>query len=148
MEIAILALGCFWGPEIKFSKLDGVVKTEVGYCGGDYQKTSYEEVCTGKTNHAEVVKVEFNSDKLSYEEILNFFFEIHDPTTLNKQGPDIGSQYRSEIFYLNLKQKEIAEKVFLKFNEKFNGKIVTKISEIKNYCKAEDYHQKYLEKKY
>ena len=123
-------------------------KTEVGYCGGDYQKTSYEEVCTGKTNHAEVVKVEFNRDKLSYEEILNFFFEIHDPTTLNKQGPDIGSQYRSEIFYSNLKQKEIAKKVFLKFNEKFNGKIVTKISEIKNYCKAEDYHQKYLEKKY
>ena len=123
-------------------------KTEVGYCGGDYQKTSYEEVCTGKTNHAEVIKIEFNSDKLSYEEILNFFFEIHDPTTLNKQGPDIGSQYRSEIFYFNLKQKEIAEKVFLKFNEKFNGKIVTKISEIKNYCKAEDYHQKYLEKKY
>ena len=148
MEIAILALGCFWGPEIKFSKLDGVFKTEVGYCGGDYQKTSYEEVCTGKTNHAEVIKIEFNSDKLSYEEILNFFFEIHDPTTLNKQGPDIGSQYRSEIFYSNLKQKEIAEKVFLKFNEKFNGKIVTKISEIKNYCKAEDYHQKYLEKKY
>ena len=144
----ILALGCFWGPEIKFSKLDGVFKTEVGYCGGDYQKTSYEEVCTGKTNHAEVVKVEFNRDKLSYEEILNFFFEIHDPTTLNKQGPDIGSQYRSEIFYSNLKQKEIAEKVFLKFNEKFNGKIVTKISEIKNYCKAEDYHQKYLEKNY
>ena len=148
MEIAILALGCFWGPEIKFSKLDGVFKTEVGYCGGDYQKTSYEEVCTGKTNHAEVVKIEFNSDKLSYEEILNFFFEIHDPTTLNKQGPDIGSQYRSEIFYSNLKQKEIAEKVFLKFNKKFNGKIVTKISEIKNYCKAEDYHQKYLEKNY
>ena len=148
MEIAILALGCFWGPEIKFSKLDGVFKTEVGYCGGDYQKTSYEEVCSGKTNHAEVVNVEFNNDKLSYEEILNFFFEIHDPTTLNKQGPDIGSQYRSEIFYSNLKQKEIAEKVFLKFNEKFNGKIVTKISEIKNYCKAEDYHQKYLEKKY
>ena len=148
MEIAILALGCFWGPEIKFSKLDGVFKTEVGYCGGDYQKTSYEEVCTGKTNHAEVVKIEFNRDKLSYEEILNFFFEIHDPTTLNKQGPDIGSQYRSEIFYSNLKQKEIAEKVFLKFNRKFNGKIVTKISEIKNYCKAEDYHQKYLEKNY
>ena len=148
MEIAILGLGCFWGPEIKFSKLDGVIKTEVGYCGGNSQKTSYEEVCTGKTNHAEVVKVEYNSNKLSYEEILNFFFEIHDPTTLNKQGPDIGSQYRSEIFYSNLKQKEIAEKVFLKFNEKFNGKIVTKISEIKNYCKAEDYHQKYLEKKY
>ena len=148
MEIAVLALGCFWGPEIKFSKLDGVIKTEVGYCGGNSQKTSYEEVCTGKTNHAEVVKVEFDSDKLSYEEILKFFFEIHDPTTLNKQGPDVGSQYRSEIFYADLSQKEIAEKVFLKFNEKFNEKIVTKISEIKNYCKAEDYHQKYLEKKY
>ena len=148
MEIAVLALGCFWGPEIKFSKLDGVIKTEVGYCGGNSQKTSYEEVCTGKTNHAEVVKVEFDSDKLSYEEILKFFFEIHDPTTLNKQGPDVGSQYRSEIFYADLSQKEIAEKVFLKFNEKFDGEIVTKISEIKNYCKAEDYHQKYLEKKY
>ena len=109
---------------------------------------TYKEVCTGNTNHAEVIKLEFDPKIISYKEILNFFFEIHDPTTLNKQGPDIGSQYRSEIFYFNLKQKEIAEKVFLKFNEKFNGKIVTKISEIKNYCKAEDYHQKYLEKKY
>ena len=147
MEIAILALGCFWGPEIKFSKLDGVFKTEVGYCGGDYQKTSYDEVCTGKTNHAEVVKVEFNSDKLPYEEILNFFFEIHDPTTLNKQGPDIGSQYRSEIFYFNDEQKNIAEKVLKKKNDQLSGKIVTKISLIKNYYKAEEYHQKYLEKR-
>ena len=101
MEIAILALGCFWGPEIKFNKLNGVTKTEVGYCGGNSTKTSYQEVCSGNTNHAEVVKIEFNRDKLSYEEILNFFYEIHDPTTLNKQGPDIGSQYRSEIFYIN-----------------------------------------------
>lgn len=146
MEIAVLGLGCFWGPEIKFSKLDGVVKTEVGYCGGDYQKTSYEEVCTGKTNHAEVVKVEFNSDKLSYEEILNFFFEIHDPTTLNQQGPDIGSQYRSEIFCINNEQEKTAQKIINKYNEKFKGKIVTKISEVKNYTRAEDYHQKYLEK--
>ena len=148
MEIAILACGCFWGPEIKFSKLNGVYKTEVGYCGGNTSKTSYQEVCEGDTNHAEVVKLDFDPNIISYEKILEYFFEIHDPTTLNKQGPDIGSQYRSEIFYSNLKQKEIAEKVFLKFNEKFNGKIVTKISEIKNYCKAEDYHQKYLEKKY
>ena len=146
MEIAILALGCFWGPEIKFSKLDGVFKTEVGYCGGDYQKTSYEEVCTGKTNHAEVVKIEFNRDKLSYEEILNFFFEIHDPTTLNKQGPDIGSQYRSEIFYLNENQMKIAEKIIDENNKIFSSRVVTKLSKLKNYCKAEDYHQKYLEK--
>ena len=148
MEIAVLALGCFWGPESKFGKIDGVIKTEVGYCGGNDKVTTYKEVCTGTTNHAEVVKLDFDPKIISYEKILEYFFEIHDPTTLNKQGPDIGSQYRSEIFYSNLKQKEIAKKVFLKFNEKFNGKIVTKISEIKNYCKAEDYHQKYLEKKY
>jgi methionine-S-sulfoxide reductase len=147
MEIAILALGCFWGPEIKFSKLDGVFKTEVGYCGGDYQKTSYEEVCTGKTNHAEVVKIEFNRDKLSYEEILNFFFEIHDPTTLNSQGPDFGTQYRSEIFYLNDNQKKIAKKIIEEENHKLSGKVVTKLSILKNYCPAEEYHQRYLEKR-
>ena len=148
MEIAVLALGCFWKPEIEFAKLKGVAKTEVGYCGGNSSKTSYEEVCSGKTNHAEVVKIEFDSSKVSYEEILNFFFEIHNPTTLNRQGPDIGTQYRSEIFYYNINQKKIAEKTLLKFNKKYSGKIVTKISEIKNYSKAEDYHQKYLEKKY
>ena len=85
MEIAILALGCFWKPEMEFDKFDGIVKTEVGYCGGNVNKTNYEEVCTGKTNHAEVVKIEFDSSKVSYEDILNYFFKIHDPTTLNKQ---------------------------------------------------------------
>ena len=148
MEIAILALGCFWGPEIKFSKLNGVIKTEVGYCGGNVTNASYEDVCTGKTNHAEVVKLEFDSIKVSYENILNYFFEIHDPTTIDRQGPDIGSQYRSEIFYSSDDQKIIAENVLKKYNKKFNGKIVTKISEVKNYCKAEEYHQKYLEKKF
>ena len=148
MEIAILALGCFWGPEIKFSKLNGVIKTEVGYCGGNVTNASYEDVCTGKTNHAEVVKLEFDSIKVSYENILNYFFEIHDPTTIDRQGPDIGSQYRSEIFYSDDDQKIIAENVLKKYNKKFNGKIVTKISEVKNYCKAEEYHQKYLEKKF
>ena len=147
MEIAILALGCFWGPEIKFNKLNGVIKTEVGYCGGNKASVSYEEVCTGKTNHAEVVKIEFDSSKISYEDILNYFFKIHDPTTLNKQGPDIGTQYRSEIFYCNNSQKEIAEKILNKINQKLNGKVVTKISKEKNYCKAEEYHQKYLKKK-
>jgi peptide-methionine (S)-S-oxide reductase len=101
MEIAVLGLGCFWGPEIKFSKLEGVIKTEVGYCGGDMQKTTYKEVCTGNTNHAEVVKLDFDPKVISYEKILDFFFEIHNPTTLNSQGPDFGTQYRSEIFYLS-----------------------------------------------
>ena len=148
MEIAILALGCFWGPEIKFSKLNGVIKTEVGYCGGNVTNASYEDVCTGKTNHAEVVKLEFDRIKVSYENILNYFFEIHDQTTIDRQGPDTGTQYRSEIFYSNNNQKIIAENVLKKYNKKFNGKIVTKISEVKNYCKAEEYHQKYLEKKF
>ena len=133
MEIAILALGCFWGPEIKFSKLKGIIKTEVGYCGGNNKSTTYQEVCSGDTNHAEVVKLEFDSKIISYEKILDYFFEIHDPTTLNSQGPDFGTQYRSEIFYFNDVQKNIAEKVLKKKNDQLYGKIVTKISLIKNY---------------
>ena len=128
MEIAILALGCFWGPEIKFGNLNGVSNTEVGYCGGNSENTTYKDVCLGKTNHAEVVKVEFDNSIISYEQILNYFFEIHDPTLVNRQGPDIGTQYRSEIFYLNSKQKDSAEKVLFKLNKKYNGKIATKIS--------------------
>ena len=147
MEIAILGLGCFWGPEIKFSKINGVIKTEVGYCGGDTKETTYKEVCTGTTNHAEVVKLDFDPKIISYEEILDYFFEIHDPTTLNSQGPDFGTQYRSEIFYLNDNQKNIAKKVLNKINQKLSGKVVTKISLLKNYCPAEEYHQKYLEKR-
>ena len=147
MEIAVLALGCFWGPEIKFSKINGVIKTEVGYCGGNSSQTTYKEVCTGSTNHAEVVKIDFDEKVITYEEILKIFFEIHDPTTLNSQGPDFGTQYRSEIFYLNDNQKKIAEKVLKKVNERLSGKVVTKISLLKNYCPAEEYHQKYLEKR-
>ena len=148
MEIAVLALGCFWGPEIKFSKIEGIIKTEVGYCGGNNPTTTYKEVCTGKTNHAEVVKLDFDEKIISYEKILKIFFQIHDPTTLNSQGPDFGTQYRSEIFYLNSKQKEIAEKVLKLKNNDFSGKIVTKLSLLKNYCIAEEYHQKYLDKKF
>ena len=147
MEIAVLALGCFWGPEIKFSKIDGIIKTEVGYWGGDSPKTTYKEVCTGNTNHAEVVKLDFDEKIISYEKILKIFFQIHDPTTLNSQGPDFGTQYRSEIFYLNDKQKIIAEEVLKDTNERLSGKVVTKISLLKNYCTAEEYHQKYLEKR-
>ena len=147
MEIAVLGLGCFWGPEIKFSKLEGVIKTEVGYCGGDNKETTYKEVCTGNTNHAEVVKLVFDPEIISYEKILEFFFEIHDSTTLNSQGPDFGTQYRSEIFYLNNKQKEISENVIEKMNSSLSGKVVTKSSLLKNYCLAEEYHQRYLEKR-
>ena len=132
MEIAVLGLGCFWGPEIKFSKIDGIIRTEVGYCGGNTTQTTYKDVCTGNTNHAEVVKLEFDPKIISYNKILEFFFEFHDPTTLNSQGPDFGTQYRSEIFYLN---------------EKLSGKVVTKLSLLKNYCAAEEYHQRYLEKR-
>ena len=147
MEIAILGLGCFWGPEIKFSKLDGVIKTEVGYCGGHNAETNYKEVCTGSTNHAEVVKLDFDPKIISYEKILEFFFKIHDPTTLNSQGPDFGTQYRSEIFYLNDNQKITAENIINKENERLSGKVVTKLSQVKNYCPAEEYHQRYLEKR-
>jgi methionine-S-sulfoxide reductase len=147
MEIAILGLGCFWGPEIKFSKLKGVIKTEVGYCGGNSIKATYKEVCTGNTNHAEVVKLDFDPKIISYEEILKFFFEIHDPTTLNSQGPDFGTQYRSEIFYLNENQKITAEIIKEEINKKLNNKVVTNISLVKNYSSAEEYHQRYLEKR-
>ena len=147
MEIAVLALGCFWGPEIKFSKIEGIIKTEVGYCGGNNSITTYKEVCTGNTGHAEVVKLDFDEKIITYEKILKTFFQIHDPTTLNSQGPDFGTQYRSEIFYLNDNQKAIAEKVSRDVNERLSGKVVKKISLLKNYCPAEEYHQKYLEKR-
>ena len=147
MEIAILGLGCFWSPEIKFSKLEGIIKTEVGYCGGHNAQTSYREVCSGTTNHAEVVKLDFDPKIITFEQILEYFFEFHDPTTLNSQGPDFGTQYRSEIFYLNDEQKNTAKKIIDKENERLSGKVVTKISRVKNYCAAEEYHQRYLEKR-
>ena len=147
MEIAILGLGCFWGPEIKFSKIDGVIKTEVGYCGGNTKETNYKEVCTGTTNHAEVVKLDFDPKIISYKKILEYFFEIHDPTTLNSQGPDFGTQYRSEIFYFNEKQKLIAEEIVKDINIKLSEEVVTKITLVNNYCPAEEYHQRYLDKR-
>ena len=147
MEIAVLALGCFWGPEKKYGQLEGIYRTEVGYCGGNSPNTNYREVCTGTTNHAEAVKLEFDPKVISYEEIVKKFFEFHDPTTLNSQGPDFGTQYRSEIFYLNDEQKIIAQKVINEENVRLSGRVVTKLSELKNYCAAEEYHQKYLEKR-
>ena len=147
MEIAVLALGCFWGPEKKYGELDGIYRTEVGYCGGNSPNTNYREVCTGTTNHAEAVKLEFDPKVITYEQIIKRFFEFHDPTTLNSQGPDFGTQYRSEIFYLNDEQKNIAQKVIDDVDKKLSGKVVTRLSEMKNYCAAEEYHQKYLEKR-
>ncbi len=146
MEIAVLALGCFWGPEKKFSEIKGITETEVGYCGGKNPNVTYKEVCLGDTGHAEVVKLTFDPKKISYEKIIDYFFEFHDPTTLNRQGPDIGTQYRSEIFYLSDEQKKISLSIIDKLSKKFDKKIVTKVSEIKNYTQAEEYHQKYLEK--
>ena len=147
MKTAYFSLGCFWSPQLEFEKIKGVKKAEVGYCGGNDPNTTYEKVCSGSTNHAETIKVEFDENEISYEELVRFFFKIHDPTQLNRQGPDIGTQYRSEIFYKDENQKRTAEKIKEEFNKKLNGKIVTNISEEKLYQPAEEYHQYYLKRK-
>tara|TARA_B110000881_G_scaffold187529_1_gene176923 strand:+ start:303 stop:752 length:450 start_codon:yes stop_codon:yes gene_type:complete len=147
MQKCILALGCFWKPEEIFKNKPGIIETEVGYAGGMNPKISYEEVCKGDTGHAEVVKLTFDEQIISYEKILDLFFKMHDPTQKDMQYPDVGTQYRSEIFYSDEKQKLLAIKIKDEFDKKLDGKIETNISKIKNYCKAEDYHQKYIEKK-
>ena len=147
MKTAFFSLGCFWSPQLEFEKIEGVKKAEVGYCGGNDPNTTYEKVCSGSTNHAETVKVEFDENVVSYEELVKVFFKIHDPTQLNRQGPDIGTQYRSEIFYSDEQQKKTAEKIKKQFDEKFEGKIVTNISKEKLYQPAEEYHQYYLKRK-
>lgn len=143
-QTAIFASGCFWGVEEAFRTLNGVVSTKVGYSGGDAKNSSYREVCTGRTGHAESVKIEFNPDEISYEDLLKKFWEIHDPTTLNRQGPDIGSQYRSIIFYADEKQKQAAEKSKQAEQKNYKNKIVTEIIPAKEFYDAEEYHQKYL----
>ena len=147
MQKCTLALGCFWKPEENFKGKPGILETEVGYAGGSSEQVTYEEVCTGNTGHAEVVRLTFDETKITYKKILDLFFKMHDPTQKDMQFPDVGTQYRSEIFYLNDKQKTIAEKILNEENKKLSGKVVTKISAIKNYCPAEEYHQKYLEKR-
>ncbi|MDC0937409.1 peptide-methionine (S)-S-oxide reductase MsrA [Pelagibacteraceae bacterium] len=146
MQKCTLALGCFWKPEENFKKKPGIIETEVGYAGGKNSNVSYEEVCTGNSGHAEVVRLTFDENKISFKKILDLFFKMHDPTQKDMQYPDVGTQYRSEIFYETDKQKQGASEVFSEFNKKFDGKIQTNISKIKNYCKAEEYHQKYIEK--
>ena len=146
MQKCTLALGCFWKPEENFKGKPGILETEVGYAGGSSGQVTYEEVCTGNTGHAEVVRLTFDETKITYKKILDLFFKMHDPTQKDMQFPDVGTQYRSEIFYVDEQQKKVAVRVKEKFNELFNNKIETNISPIKNYCKAEKYHQKYIEK--
>ncbi|WP_413587127.1 peptide-methionine (S)-S-oxide reductase MsrA [Bdellovibrio sp. HCB274] len=146
--VAYLAGGCFWGMEDLLRKLPGVTKTEVGYMGGKVANATYDIVKTGISNHAETVKVEFNPEQLSYENLLLYFFKIHDPTTLNRQGNDVGTQYRSEIFYTSDEQKETAFRVIARVNKsKAWGKDVsTVVGKAGEFWKAEDYHQDYLQK--
>jgi len=145
-EIAILAGGCFWGVEYYMEQIPGVISVESGYIGGNKEKPSYEEVCRKNTGHAEAVRVEFDSSKISYEQIARVFFEIHDPTQFNRQGPDIGDQYRSEIFYLSSRQKEIAEKLIHQLKEK-GYEVRTQVTPASHFWKAEDYHQDYYARK-
>ena len=146
MQKCTLALGCFWKPEENFKNKPGILETEVGYAGGNSEKTTYEDVCTGSTGHAEVVRLTFDEKVISFKKILDLFFKMHDPTQKDMQYPDVGTQYRSEIFYENDNQKFEAEQVLKEFDKKFDRKIQTNISKLKNYCKAEEYHQRYIEK--
>ena len=146
MQKCTLALGCFWKPEENFKNKPGILETEVGYAGGNSEQTTYKEVCTGSTGHAEVVRLTFDENIISFKNILDLFFKMHDPTQKDMQYPDVGTQYRSEIFYETEKQKQEASEILNEFNKKLDGKIQTNISAIKNYCKAEEYHQKYIEK--
>jgi peptide-methionine (S)-S-oxide reductase len=147
MQKCTLALGCFWKPEENFKNKPGIIETEVGYAGGASSIITYEEVCTGNTGHAEVVRLTFDESKISFKKILDLFFKMHDSTQKDMQYPDVGTQYRSEIFYETDDQKREALEILSECNKKLDGKIQTNISEIKNYCKAEEYHQKYLEKR-
>ena len=139
--------GCFWGVEYNFAKVEGVNEVISGYSGGKVGNPTYEQVCTNTTDHAEVVLVDYDSDTVSYDTLLNVFWKKHDPTTLNQQGADVGTQYRSAIFYFTETQKEIARKSLNYHQNKLaDRKIVTEITEAKEFWKAEEYHQKYFEK--
>ena len=148
IRLAIFAAGCFWGVEEKFLSQTGVLDTEGGYTGGIKDNPTYHEVCRGDTGHAEAVRVKFDDNVISYEELLELFFSIHVPTTLNRQGPDIGTQYRSEIFCVDEEQYLMADYMKRTLNKnKYNNKIVTNLSMVNNFWIAEEYHQKYIRKK-
>jgi peptide-methionine (S)-S-oxide reductase len=148
MEKAIMAGGCFWGMQGLLRHVPGVMATRVGYCGGDFPKATYREVKTGRTGHAEAIETVFDSTKLSYRRLLEYFFQIHDPTTLHRQGNDVGSQYRSAIFYLNPEQARIARETVaaVEASGRWPGKVTTQIIEAGPFWEAEDVHQDYLER--
>ena len=146
-EKATFAAGCFWGVEYKFAKRPGVLTTAVGYEGGQMAQPTYKQVCTDRTGHAEVVELEFDPAQTSYEALVRYFFEMHDPTTLNRQGEDVGTQYRSVIFTHSAAQQSVAERVRDELNgSRFGGRIVTRIEPAATFWRAEDYHQKYGDK--
>ena len=147
---ATFAAGCFWGVEELFRKVKGVSSTMVGYTGGASKNPTYEDVCSGTTGHAEAIQVEYDPTITSYEELLMIFWSNHNPTTLNRQGPDVGEQYRSAVFYHTQEQEAVAQKMKEKLQDaamkRFDKKIVTEIKHVSTFYKAEEYHQKYLEK--
>lgn len=147
IEQATFGAGCFWCVEAIFEKLNGVIDVEAGYSGGEVENPTYKEVCTGYTGHAEVTRITFDAEIISFETLVEILFYTHDPTTLNRQGHDVGTQYRSAIFYHNQLQKEVAEKVKAKVDASgyYSSKIVTEISPLENYYPAENYHQDYFE---
>jgi len=145
-SLAYFAMGCFWKPEYIFSKIKGVISTQVGYSGGRLKTPTYESVCGGKTGHVETLKIEFNPNKITYESLLDIFWKNHDPTQINKQGLDIGKQYRSMIFYTTSEQKKIAMDSKKKAQKGFRKKIITYIKKLKEFYPAEEYHQRYIEK--
>jgi peptide-methionine (S)-S-oxide reductase len=149
MKKATFAAGCFWGIEEAFRRVEGVANTTVGYTGGSLPNPTYRDVCTDRTGHAEAVEVEFDPARVSYEQLLDEFWSIHDPTTLNRQGPDVGTQYRSAIFYHDTEQKAAAEasKAKLQASGRFKRPIVTEIAPAATFHRAEEYHQRYLEKR-
>mgnify|MGYP006262717167 CR=1 FL=1 len=144
-EIATLGGGCFWCVEAVFQRIDGVISVKPGYAGGNVKNPTYKQICTGNTGHAEVAKIEFDPSKITYSQILNVFWQSHDPTTLNRQGNDVGTQYRSVIFFHNESQEEIAKKSKIDADESgyWDNKIVTELTPLNNYYDAEDYHDNY-----
>lgn len=149
MEKATFGAGCFWGVEAAFRQIKGVKATSVGYLGGTMKNPTYRDVCTGRTGHAEVVEVEYDPERVSYEDLLTVFWDNHNPTTLNRQGPDIGTQYRSAIFFHNPEQQAaaVASKEKLEESARYRQPIVTEITPATDFYEAEDYHQQYLEKR-